>query len=1146
MQGSSALKAALKRRLLDEVAVEQGGFVASIYWDIGKFFDSICPGKLIHLAMEQNIDKGLMAIAMQVHMAPRVLKTRGFFGPMVQVSRSILAGCKFSVAFARTAIYWILEQSHARQYVDDIAQCIRGMNMQKVEDECVRDAVQLTDNLSRAGFNISCKSVLVASNARLKNNIHKKLRRVGICIDKDETAKDLGVDAAAGSRRTTREQQKRILKARRRGVKVRWLMKRSLRARKLQSSNLWPAMAYGVSGMGAAPTTVQKMRSTTALAMGGGNGGCVTTTIALEIGQLNDPAIKSRAITIADWVRLWCEADGHLRHELGATWTAKLAELKGRANWKKVKGPLGAVICTLIDIGINPRSPDMWVAPGGATWRIDDRQPPQNPNYFAKLISSMVGVKLWKKAAEHRAGQGVQEGVDLSVLVRHLGSLHKNEQRAAAGVLKKAAIAGLWTAERKFAAGLIATPVCPRCRLAPEDEFHRVWECKANEEGLKDHIDPKILCNNLKQKAIQGKDDNMALWTRGIVPKAMTDTIPPRDIQGIIQISDDPPTAGRFYLDGSGGVNTADKRLRRCGWAAIKMKEGGGNTPEVHQGVYGALAGAVQTVPRAEITAALNLLRTLQGSPGDIHMVSDCKLVVDGFAEKMNTTTVEAARRFPCSDANQDLWQEVVDMTAARTKKGYRTWITKVKAHVEEFHILADIVSWDDFVGNEFADAFAKIGAEINQLEKSEVDRVKQVDREAWTIQSRIIVTNMDALKHANRTNEGDEEFAAREDRKNKKDKREKKKTNLDININTILDKSNHMMVRQDSEGRRIRWKCSRCLCVRSEKALRRAYKSKECCSSSGLPHGWVDTMAWIALKKWASKVVDNDEENLHDIDINIVDLEAKAKEEVARCGASWTTVAAKAVHKILQDRQVASESGEDAMPYDNQHVTVSAGSGDDAMQYDSQHVTVSAGSGQNAMPYDNQNVTVSAGSSEDVMPYDNHQVTACQETCFEEEDPFHYGLLSFDGPNDSPQGENGPHHHQHLHLHLPPPPDEPHGAEERETDRERLRRLQASLASRRLPSCPAMSLRRSDFQLGNLHMHASHTLHHHRGVIWCWACGAYATETLRDLQGVCSGTPGRGRVHALKRLRQGATPRVGMEWPLAVGACRPSGPIVA
>ena len=191
-------------------------------------------------------------------------------------------------------------------------------------------------------------------------------------------------------------------------------------------------------------------------------------------------------------------------------------------------------------------------------------------------------------------------------------------------------------------------------------------------------------------------------------------------------------------------------------------------------------------------------------------------------------------------------------------------------------------------------------------------------------------------------------------------------------------------------------------------------------------------------------------------------------------------------------------------------------------------------------MPYDNQHVTVSAGSGEDAMPNDDQNFTAR----FEEEDPFNYGFLSFDDPNGSPEAAAGHHHHQPLHLHLPPLPDVPHGAEERETDRERLRRLQASLASRRLPSCLSMPLRRSDFKLGNLHMHESHTLHHHRGVVWCWTCGAYATETLRDLQGVCSGTPGRGRVHALKRLRQGATPRVGMEWPFAVGACRISGAI--
>ena len=60
-------------------------------------------------------------------------------------------------------------------------------------------------------------------------------------------------------------------------------------------------------------------------------------------------------------------------------------------------------------------------------------------------------------------------------------------------------------------------------------------------------------------------------------------------------------------------------------------------------------------------------------------------------------------------------------------------------------HVLIGAISWEDFAGNEFAHAFAKIVAEVSQLEKHEVDRIKQVDEEAWTIQTRIVLTHMEA-----------------------------------------------------------------------------------------------------------------------------------------------------------------------------------------------------------------------------------------------------------------------------------------------------------------------------------------------------------------------------------------------------------------
>ena len=78
------------------------------------------------------------------------------------------------------------------------------------------------------------------------------------------------------------------------------------------------------------------------------------------------------------------------------------------------------------------------------------------------------------------------------------------------------------------------------------------------------------------------------------------------------------------FTDGSGGKNTNDPRLRRCGWAWV--------IPGTHSpicGVSGNMLGP-QTVPR---TALLEFVRELEIHPHIINVTiySDWKMVVDLF-----------------------------------------------------------------------------------------------------------------------------------------------------------------------------------------------------------------------------------------------------------------------------------------------------------------------------------------------------------------------------------------------------------------------------------------------------------------------------------------------------------------------------------
>lgn len=85
----------------------------------------------------------------------------------------------------------------------------------------------------------------------------------------------------------------------------------------------------------------------------------------------------------------------------------------------------------------------------------------------------------------------------------------------------------------------------------------------------------------------------------------------------------------------------------------------------------------------------------------------------------------------------------------------------------------------------------------------------------------------------------------------------------------------------------------------------------------------------------------------------------------------------------------------------------------------------------------------------------------------------------------------------------------------------------------------------RSLLKLGEGELHHSHRMHHCRGIVWCWRCGCYASETARGLHKVCEGQPTRGQHYFLKRLAERKTPRKSMSWPLADGEGPPEGPVL-
>ena len=173
----------------DEMANLNGDKVARILWDMEKFYDNIDIIKLIDRSMDLEYPVIMMALGIQMHMAPRCINAYETYAICDLPKNGIIAGCTQSNIFARILLHRIMKQAveaippplqMLRSFVDDISQAIQSDKEEVVIDTTIKGAVSLAQDLIGSGNRISPKSVIMASNARIKRTIVKKMRLLGV------------------------------------------------------------------------------------------------------------------------------------------------------------------------------------------------------------------------------------------------------------------------------------------------------------------------------------------------------------------------------------------------------------------------------------------------------------------------------------------------------------------------------------------------------------------------------------------------------------------------------------------------------------------------------------------------------------------------------------------------------------------------------------------------------------------------------------------------------------------------------------------------------------------------------------------------------------------------------------------------------
>ena len=731
VRGSSALKAALKRRILDECAVLKRESTAGIYWDVEKFYDSINIVRLAELSQEFNFPIAVSSLDLQVHVAPRVVRWANFYSEATPIFSSILAGSKFSNSYARIALYRLLDAAHAqlpdqvRQYVDDLAQVQRGTSNQ-CYNKIVEGARLLYEGLTEEGLKVSPKSTIVCSSATLAFRVHSKLLSLGIEVSVARGVRDLGIDAGGGRHKPVAVRNQRLDKVKGRARRVSQLGRWCKKASKLYNTNIWPAASYGMAAYGCPPGVIRQLRSTAALCTSSKSGACTTSAIAIGLPPGSDPAIALRVEILKCWIDFWA-GNTHLHEELLKSWMKLVPKLKLKATrWRQVGGPVGAAVATLYDIGWKPVSPNGWIQPDGSAsgqqWRFAGYG--DSCELYSAVEKSAMK-EHWAHAATRWSGSGAAGGVDVSVLKRHLAQLERKDLPGRVGLLNSVAMGATWPRQRKFEAGLAESAICPRCGEADETDLHRFWTCPKNLEI----DDPAVRCtNSMSPSAILDNNANSVFWCRGLVPQAWVESSPPTPDPTTRMVGDRSLWRPAIYFtDGSGGDKGSDPRLRRCGWGVVRLDLDDPGNPKIACGAYGPLHGPRQTVPRSELYAAIQVLTLVQS--GDVVIFSDCSYFVDhaGSMEK---------RECLCLGRNGDLWTMWWDL---RDKRDGRTIVKKVKAHSVYSDLCSGAITLENFRGNALADYLAGKGAELGRVDSNKILSIEFTDGQAWKIQNRLL-----------------------------------------------------------------------------------------------------------------------------------------------------------------------------------------------------------------------------------------------------------------------------------------------------------------------------------------------------------------------------------------------------------------------
>ena len=448
-KGNSALDAALGRNLLAEVAFWIGQVFGAALNDFHKFFDTIDVSVLMQEAIKCQYPPVDMALALQQHLAPRTIQVSGYSSKLINITHSILAGCRQSVPLTRALLKGEMSriaELHKRDmsyeeglvalpkvFVDDTSMACKATDPSQVQSSLVNVLLHFAKSVKRLNLSLSPKAMLSISHPSIAKTLQKELKQYNLHFNlpnSREGARDLGISNTAGIHRPSSIFINRKKSTKNRKTKIKILSKINRLAKVLYSSSAFPAETWGHQAAGMSPSHILSLERDAVSCTGLRVGHCRITALRIFYGAMTTPYARIIREVVVSWFRVFKLNTFQIPiGELKRAWAIARDKFKTtNNNFNNVKGIMSNVIYLLISLKWNPISIDEWYASDGSIWRLSFSESPNS--LIRELIRSFNKLECLK-ASKHRNGLGMQLDVDWNLsLALHRKLKHPSDYPA--------------------------------------------------------------------------------------------------------------------------------------------------------------------------------------------------------------------------------------------------------------------------------------------------------------------------------------------------------------------------------------------------------------------------------------------------------------------------------------------------------------------------------------------------------------------------------------------------------------------------------------------------------------------------------------------------------------------------------------------